>query len=251
LNARYVKTDGVVLHSTRFGEGHKIIHLFTEGYGKIEASAFGVRKTKSRFGSKLERFTISRFFLYHKNDSTLYSIRDVEVHDQNDLITADYEKYITGNALLEPVVLFVDSAQPDQKLYSLLCEALKVLNTLHAERSVYLLSMYDVQFLSIMGYSPDTRHCTKCGREIENSECYIHHSEGFPLCKGCKTASSRKVHESVLRFIEWALINPFSLSSKVKMEKDTLVQVRAVIEQLFLHTFHKTPGSWIQLPIYR
>ncbi len=239
------------MHSTRFGEGHKILHLFTEGYGKIEASAFGVRKTKSRFGSKLERFTISRFFLYHKSTSTLYSVKDVEVHNQNDLITADYEKYIAGSALLESVVLFVDRAQPDDKLYSLLCEALKVLNALYAERSAYLLSMYDVQFLSIMGYSPDLRHCIKCGKEIENIKCYIHHFEGFPLCKECKTASSRKVRESVLRFIEWALINPLSLSSKVKMEKDTLVQVRAVIEQLFLHTFHKTPGSWTQLPVYR
>jgi DNA repair protein RecO (recombination protein O) len=251
LDTRYIKTDGIVLHSTQFGEGHKIIHLFTEGYGKIEASAFGVRKTKSRFGSKLERFTISHFFLYHKSASTLYSIKDVEVHNQNDLITADYEKYIAGNALLESVVLFVERAQPDEKLYSLLCEALQVLNALHAERSVYLLSMYDVQFLSIMGYSPNLRNCIRCGKELEDSEHYIHHYEGFPLCRGCKTASCAKVRESVLRFIEWALVNPLTLSSKVKMEKDTLAQVRAVIDQLYLHTFHKTPGSWSQLPVYR
>jgi DNA repair protein RecO (recombination protein O) len=248
LNDRYIKTDGIVLHSTRFGEGHKIIHLFTQGYGKIEASAFGVRKTKSRFGSKLERFTISRFYLYHKSTSTLYAIRDVEVHNQNELITADYDKYVVGSAILESVVLFVEEAQPDEKLYSLICEALKILNAIHSEGSVHLLSMYDIQFLSVTGYSPDLWHCIRCGKVLEDLHCYIDSYEGFPICKECKTAHSRKVREGVLQFIEWAMNNTISLSPKIKMEKDTRAQLRGVIEQLYLRTFHKTPRSWAQLP---
>src|SRR6476469_2062093 len=48
------KTEAVVLRSIRFGEADRVLHLYTLERGRVGAVAKGVRKTKSRFGARLE-----------------------------------------------------------------------------------------------------------------------------------------------------------------------------------------------------
>src|SRR5207248_913790 len=48
------RDQGVVLRSIRLGEADRIVSFITEGRGKVRAVAKGVRKTKSRFGARLE-----------------------------------------------------------------------------------------------------------------------------------------------------------------------------------------------------
>ena len=52
--ARTYKTEAIVLRSLRFSEADRILHLYTSERGRIGAIAKGVRKTKSRFGARLE-----------------------------------------------------------------------------------------------------------------------------------------------------------------------------------------------------
>ena len=48
------RDQGVVLRTHKLGEADRIITLFTAGHGRIRAVAKGVRRTKSRFGARLE-----------------------------------------------------------------------------------------------------------------------------------------------------------------------------------------------------
>ena len=54
MAGRSYKTEAVVLRSIRFGEADRVLHLYTPDRGRIGAVAKGVRKTKSRFGGRLE-----------------------------------------------------------------------------------------------------------------------------------------------------------------------------------------------------
>src|SRR5207253_4797633 len=51
------KDEAVVLRTMRLGEADRIVTFVGRGQGKIRAVAKGVRKTKSRFGGRLEPFT--------------------------------------------------------------------------------------------------------------------------------------------------------------------------------------------------
>jgi len=247
MNHRFNKTEAIVLNSIQFGEGHKIINLFTKSFGKLEASAFGSRKTKSRFGSKLEPFTISQFLLYHKDEDSPYAIKEADVRFQDTSISADYQKYSVAHALIEPVILFVEKGQVENNLYNLLSDALKVLSKIPVIKSMYLLSMYDIKFITIMGYTPDVSLCKKCGCQVSNAFVYMDQYYGFPICGRCKSGTSIHVVSGTLRFIHWANESPITLSEKVTMEKKTLLNIRSIIEHLYLHTFHKKPQSWKQL----
>ena len=48
------RDDGVVLRTWRLGEADRIIVLLTAEHGKVRAVAKGVRKTRSKFGGRLE-----------------------------------------------------------------------------------------------------------------------------------------------------------------------------------------------------
>src|SRR5437870_7332264 len=54
MASRSYKTEAVVLRSIRFGEADRVLHLYTAERGRVGAVAKGIRKTKSRFGGRLE-----------------------------------------------------------------------------------------------------------------------------------------------------------------------------------------------------
>ena len=48
------RDSAVVLRTYKLGESDRIVVLYTRGRGKVRSVAKGVRKTKSKFGSRLE-----------------------------------------------------------------------------------------------------------------------------------------------------------------------------------------------------
>ena len=67
-----------MLRSMRFSEADRILHLYTEDRGRIGAIAKGVRKTKSRFGARLEPLSHVELML-HEGAGELQTITGVEL----------------------------------------------------------------------------------------------------------------------------------------------------------------------------
>ena len=55
---------GIVLRTHKLGEADRIVTLITQDSGKVRAVAKGVRKTSSRFGSRLEPMSHVQVQLY-------------------------------------------------------------------------------------------------------------------------------------------------------------------------------------------
>jgi DNA repair protein RecO (recombination protein O) len=64
VSSRTWKTEAVVLRSIRFAEADCVLHLYTLERGRVGAIAKGVRKTKSRFGARLEPFSHADLLLH-------------------------------------------------------------------------------------------------------------------------------------------------------------------------------------------
>ena len=247
LESRLTKTDGIVLASKGFGEGHKIVRILTATLGKIEASAFGVRKTKSKFGSKLEPFSHLTLQLYRKSEESLYTIRDADAIYHNDGIRDDLHKFMVGSAVIEPVVRFVETGSDEYGLYRLLARCLGILNVIPADNALFLLSMYEIKFLTEMGYRQQTETCTTCGTAIQLEQAYADAGYGFPLCSGCRTTGSIRVGPSVLKFVKWAGDSSLDDACRVVMKSKTLLNLRQLTQKLYQHHFHQDLISWKHL----
>ena len=78
--ARSYKTEAVVLRSFRFGEADRVLHLYTLERGRVGAVAKGVRKTKSRFGARLEPFSHAELLL-HQGSGELHTVTGASLVD--------------------------------------------------------------------------------------------------------------------------------------------------------------------------
>ena len=74
---RTYKTEAVVLRSLRFSEADRILHLYTRDRGRIGAIAKGIRKTKSRFGARLEPLSHVELML-HEGSGELQTVTGVD-----------------------------------------------------------------------------------------------------------------------------------------------------------------------------
>ena len=72
-----LKTEAIVLRSLRYGEADRILHLYTPHRGRIGAIAKGVRRTRSRFGGRLEPFQRVQLVL-HEGRGELLTVTGVD-----------------------------------------------------------------------------------------------------------------------------------------------------------------------------
>src|ERR687893_2141292 len=78
MAGRSYKTEAVVLRSFRFGEADRVLHLYTLDRGRVGAVAKGIRKTKSRFGARLEPLSHVELLL-HQGSGELQTVTGVEL----------------------------------------------------------------------------------------------------------------------------------------------------------------------------
>ncbi len=249
MRERYVRILGIVLNSVKFGEGHKIVRIFTDTLGKIDATAFGARKTKSRFGSSLEPFTVNTFILYRKTPESPYAIREADVRDYNAQIRENLGKYYCASAMIEPIIRFVQTAQRDRELFEHMVGSLHVLNGIKPEKATFLFLMHCIKLISILGYEPDSGICALCGKKTNPESIYSDARYGFPLCETCRKDSSIPILGTTLRFVQWSKTAPLEAASRVTMKSDTRSNVQILIEHIFLSIFPKKMDTWQQLSI--
>jgi recombinational DNA repair protein (RecF pathway) len=121
------RDDGVVLRTQKLGEADRIITLLTRHNGRVRAVARGIRRTKSRFGGRLEPFT--------HVDVMIHSGRSLDVITQAEVIRAygtplvrDYPKYTAGTAMLETAERFTPvEKEPAIRQFLLLIGGLRTL----------------------------------------------------------------------------------------------------------------------------
>src|SRR5918995_1326835 len=83
-----LKTEAIVLRGIRYGEADRVLHLYTPERGRVSAIAKGVRRTKSRFGGRLEPFFRLHLVLY-EGKSDLMTVTSAETIDGHGALRSD------------------------------------------------------------------------------------------------------------------------------------------------------------------
>ncbi len=156
------RDDGIVLRTHKLGEADRIVTVLTRKTGRIRAVAKGVRRTKSRFGARVEPFTHVDLMLY--TGRTLDVITQAEsVRSYGDPLVGDYRRYTTGIAMLETAErLTTVEKEPALRQFLLLVGGLRTLvDDEHDPRLV--LDSYLLRSLAVAGYAPALEECAICG----------------------------------------------------------------------------------------
>jgi DNA repair protein RecO (recombination protein O) len=159
------RDDGIVLRTQKLGEADRIVTLLARRTGRIRAVANGVRRTKSRFGARLEPFTHVDL-LMHTGRSLDHITQADTVRPYGKPFSSDYPRYTTGTAMLETAEKFTPvEKEPAMRQFLLLVGGLRALGEGEHEPRL-ILDAYLLRSLAVAGYAPALDECAVCGTRV-------------------------------------------------------------------------------------
>jgi DNA repair protein RecO (recombination protein O) len=155
------RDDGIVLRTQKLGEADRIVTLLARRTGRIRAVAKGVRRTKSRFGARLEPFTHVDLMLY--TGRSLDVITQAEtIRPYGEPLATDYPRYTTGTAMLETAEKFTPvEKEPAMRQFLLLVGGLRALGEASHDPRL-ILDAFLLRSLAVAGYAPALDECAVC-----------------------------------------------------------------------------------------
>jgi DNA repair protein RecO (recombination protein O) len=225
-----LKTEGVVLRSMRYGEADRILHLYTPGRGRVSAIAKGVRKTKSRFGGRLEPYFRLNLIL-HEGRSDLMTVTAAETVAAHPRLREDARALDGAARACEAVARVFDDGDPHAGVFNLLCNQLALLDAdpAHATRANAL--AFRLKLLLAAGFAPHLAGCASCGEG--DHLVGFSGAAGGVVCGACE-ASAFPLDQDAHEFLVGALGRP--LAEAPDAPARALAQAeRAILETLEHH----------------
>jgi DNA repair protein RecO (recombination protein O) len=163
---RTYKTEAIVLRSLRFAEADRILHLYTSERGRIGAIAKGVRKTKSRFGARLEPLSHVELML-HEGSGELQTITGVDLRHTHRAAREEPYRLNVGLIGAEAMLRLFGEPEPSPKAFTALARFLELLDEaepLSTQPAVDpLVLSFQLKLLWLSGYLPHLTSCVECG----------------------------------------------------------------------------------------
>jgi DNA repair protein RecO (recombination protein O) len=153
-----------------------------EQHGKVRAVAKGVRRTTSRFGSRLEPLSHVAL-LGWQGRGDLDTINQVEVVDTFRAVREDLDRMAPALSMLEVVDQIGQERHGNPRLYEMLVGALTAL----AERNSPMVApAFFLKVLAVEGSAPVLDVCVSCGEEDSALLVAFDLTEGGVLCRSCR-----------------------------------------------------------------
>ncbi|MDA8102293.1 MAG: DNA repair protein RecO [Nitrospiraceae bacterium] len=150
----------IVLRTWKLGEADRIISMFGARSGKIRAVAKGVRKTRTKFGARLEPISYVNVQCWKGRELDI--VTQVESIELFPAIKGDLDRLRKGLAMVEVIEELVAEGGADFEIFRLLARALK---RLEEGDSPYLLAGFLWRLLQVEGMAPQLAECAECGKD--------------------------------------------------------------------------------------
>jgi DNA repair protein RecO (recombination protein O) len=152
--------QGVVLRTYKLGEADRIVTFLTLGHGKVRAVAKGVRKTKSRFGGRLEPASHVKLLFYEGRELDI--VTQAETLDHFRALRDDLDRLGQAVSMLEACDQLSLEKEANGRLYEMLVRALR---TLAAEDAPLVVPAFFLKVLALEGFRPHVEQCLVCGSD--------------------------------------------------------------------------------------
>lgn len=209
------RDEAVVLRTHKLGEADRIVTMLSRHHGQIRAVAKGVRRTASKFGSRLEPFMVV--------DAQFYEGKSLDIVNQAETIGSyggsivdDYAVFTAANAMVEAAErLTSESSSPQQ--YLLLVGALRSLAKKEHDSSL-ILDSYLLRALSIAGWAPSFEDCARCQAPGTHTSFVM--QIGSVVCGDCKPIGAVSLSVESVKLLgallsgDWKVANDASAAAR-------------------------------------
>ena len=229
MSSRTWKTEAVVLRSIRFAEADCVLHLYTLERGRIGAIAKGVRKTKSRFGARLEPFSHADLLL-HEGRGELHTVRGADLVRSHDACRTDGYRLAVGHIGLEAMLRLFVEQDANAPAFNALTRFLDLLDGVESRLPAQpaldpLVLSFQLKLLWVSGYLPHLTGCASCGEE--RPLIGFSAQAGGGVCESCREGArdvSPEGFEAIRGFLERPLADAGSPSTRGLRESLAVIE---------------------------
>lgn len=189
------KDQGIVLGSFKLGEADKIVTILTQGSGKVRAVAKGVRRTKSRFGARLEPITCVDLLLYRGR--SLDTVTQAEIVEPFRAVRDDFARFSAAEVMLEAADKVAEEHERNVRLFLLLARGLRALEGGPADPAA-VAEAFLLKLLDVSGFGPSLLACAVCGRTPVGRFSF---AQGGAVCDACGERDARRVGAEALAWL--------------------------------------------------
>lgn len=194
------ESDAIVLQSYPLGEADRLVSFLSRSMGRVRGVAAGARRTKSRFGSTLERLSHIRIWFFERETRDLVRINQCELIESFLSAFSDYASGVTlaiFSEVTEAVLPEHEASDANFRLLLLAAQAVK--RTKKAELPMAYFALWIVK---LGGWLPPLDHCARCGRELVGANggepAYLSPSASAIACGKCRKPGMRVISPAAL-----------------------------------------------------
>ena len=190
MAGRSYTTEAVVLRSFRLGEADRVLHLYTLDRGRVGAVAKGVRKTKSRFGARLEPLSHVELQL-HQGSGELQTVTGVELLGSHRSAREQPYRLSVGLVAAEAMLRLFPEQEANDRAFHALARFLELLDELELRdarpQADPLVLSFQLKLLWLAGYLPHVTSCAECGAD-DGLSGYSPRAGGA-VCRNCASGA--------------------------------------------------------------
>jgi DNA repair protein RecO (recombination protein O) len=165
---RSYRTEAIVLRSLRLGEADRILHLYTLEHGRVGAVAKGVRRTKSRFGARLEPLSHVELQL-HRGSGELQTVTGVDLVRPHAAARDVPYRLSVGLIGAEAMLRLFTNEERNEKAFTAVVRFLDALDEVDPQATRPALAplalSFQLKLLWVSGYLPHLTSCADCGAD--------------------------------------------------------------------------------------
>ena len=187
--------QGIVLRGFPFGEADRVVVILSPNNGKLRTVAKGVRKTKSRFGGRLEPFTHVDLVLYEGRN--LDTITQASVIEAFPALRSDLDRVLAAGTMVEAIDAVAQEGESSLRAFLLLQRGLRVLDSGPGHPD--LVTAFLLGIADVVGIAPAFDHCAGCGRR--DGLVRFSFGDGGVLCERDRTPGSLALRDGLTDYL--------------------------------------------------
>jgi len=229
------KTEAIVIKHRTMRGADKVVTLFSREFGKLDAAAYGAKKSKSKKRGVIEPLNHTSFVL--RKGKNLDSITQCEIitlfynlrSELNRLKKALYICELTGDLIAK--------GEPNEPLFILLLTTLKWLNSKDINGAALdkMVAGFEIKALGLSGYMPELTRCVNCGRALQPFK--FSYQMGGILCAECADVDEKAhfINQQIVSYIKQMLIVKPGKLKDIDITQNNFRQIKDIFNSFIIY----------------
>jgi len=191
------ESEAIVLQRYPLGEADRLVSFLSRSMGRVRGVAAGSRKTKSRFGSTLEKLSYVRIWFFERESRDLVRISQCEMIESFLDVFRDYPSSVAlalFSEITESVLPEREACDANFRLLLLATQTVK-----QTGKSELPLAYFALWTVKLGGWLPALDRCAFCGSALtHDAAAYIAPGASPTGCSRCRKPGMRTLSPGAL-----------------------------------------------------